>query len=37
MNTRLLLQVMLTLGCLALAIGVLEVVVRQYWFASQEG
>lgn len=36
MNARLFLQVLLTLGCLALGIGVLEVVVHQYWFASQK-
>jgi hypothetical protein len=34
MNAKLLLQVLLTLGCLALAIGVLEAVVGHQWLAS---
>jgi hypothetical protein len=37
MNTKLLLQVLLTLGCLALAVGVLEVVAGQLWLASAKG
>ena len=31
MNAKLFLQVLLTLGCLALAIGVLEAVTAQRW------
>ena len=37
MNTKLVLQVLLTLGCLALAIGMVEVVLGQTWLLSPEG
>jgi hypothetical protein len=37
MTTKLVLQILLTLGCLALAVGVLEQVMRQVWFAPPQG
>jgi hypothetical protein len=37
MNTKLLLQCLLTLGCLALAIGVLSTIVGQRWLVSGAG
>jgi hypothetical protein len=37
MNTKLFLQILLTLGCLALAIGVLEAVVDQSWMFAPAG
>jgi hypothetical protein len=37
MNAKLFLQVLLTLGCLALAIGVLEALVSQSWMFAPAG
>jgi hypothetical protein len=37
MNTKLVLQVLLTLGCVALAVSVLEAVVGQSWLISPGG
>jgi hypothetical protein len=37
MNTKLILQVLLTLGCVALAIGVLAALVNQRWLVSGVG
>jgi hypothetical protein len=37
MNAKLFLQILLALGCLALAIGVVEAVTLQRWIASGVG
>ena len=37
MNTKLLLQVLLALGCLAMVIGMAEELTGQLWFAPPEG
>jgi hypothetical protein len=37
MNAKLLLQILLTLGCVALAVSVLEAVVGQSWLISPGG
>jgi len=37
MNTKLVLQVLLTLGCLALAIGIVQTLGGRGWLTSPEG
>ena len=37
MNTKLLLQALLALGCLAMAVGIVEELTRQLWLAPPEG